>query len=181
MISIESQRLKAARTMVAHLAEHLGGDLCVELWNGEVLPLGPNARDDVRIAVRSPNAVRRLMLKPQLATIFSLYAEEERDCVGANPIVLSRRFDHFKSVDLAKNFDRRIALRCALPFLLSAPRRAAAPAYDKKVQPRYAEARNDDELIRFHYDVSNDFYALFLDSAMVYSCGYFPTPDTSLD
>jgi cyclopropane-fatty-acyl-phospholipid synthase len=36
-------------------------------------------------------------------------------------------------------------------------------------------------LIRFHYDVSNDFYALFLDSQMVYSCGYFPTPDTSLD
>jgi cyclopropane-fatty-acyl-phospholipid synthase len=181
MISIESQRLKAARTMVVHLAEHLGGDLCVELWNGEVLPLGPNARDDVRIAVRSPNAVRRLMLKPKLATIFSLYAEEELDCVGANPIVLSRRFDHFKSLDLAKNFDRKIALRCALPFLLSAPGRDNAPGYDKKVEAHFGKGRKDDELIRFHYDVSNAFYALFLDPEMVYSCGYFEAPETSLE
>src|ERR1700677_1096829 len=181
MISIESQRLKAARTMVAHLAEHLGGDLCVELWNGEVLPLGPNARDDVRIAVRSPNAVRRLMLKPKLGTIFSLYAEEELDCVGANPIVLSRRFDHFKSLDLAKNFDRKIALRSALPFLLSAPGRDQAPGYDKKVEARFGKGRKDDELIRFHYDVSNAFYALFLDPEMVYSCGYFEAPETSLE
>src|ERR1700734_4567748 len=148
MISIESQRLKSARTMVAHLAQLLGGDLCVELWNGEVLPLGPNARDDVRIAVRSPNAVRRLMLKPKLPTLFTLYAEEELDFVGANPIVASRRFDHFKSLDLAKNFDRKIALRCALPFLLSAPGRSEAPAYGKKVEPRFHRGRRDDELIR---------------------------------
>jgi len=167
--------------MAAHLAEHLGGDLCLELWNGEVLPLGPNARDDVRIVVRSPNAVRRLLLKPKLATVFTLYAEEELDFAGANPIVASRRYDHFKSLNLAKNFNRKLALRCALPFLLSAPGRSAAPAYDKKVESSFAKGRKDDELIRFHYDVSNDFYALFLDSQMVYSCGYFPTPDTSLD
>jgi len=167
--------------MAAHLAEHLGGDLCLELWNGEVLPLGPHARDDVRIVVRSPNAVRRLLLKPKLTTVFTLYAEEELDFAGANPIVASRRYDHFKSLNLAKNFDRKLALRCALPFLLSAPGRSAAPAYDKKVEPSFAKGRKDDELIRFHYDVSNDFYALFLDSEMVYSCGYFPTPDTSLD
>jgi cyclopropane-fatty-acyl-phospholipid synthase len=181
MISIEAQRLKAARMMAAHLAEHLGGDLCLELWNGEVLPLGQNARDDVRIVVRSPNAVRRLLLKPKLATMFTLYAEDELDFAGANPIVASRRYDHFKSLGLAKNFNRKLALRCALPFLLSAPGRSAAPAYDKKVEPSFAKGRKDDELIRFHYDVSNNFYKLFLDSQMVYSCGYFPTPDTSLD
>src|ERR1700690_2831670 len=153
MISIESQRLKAARTMVAPLAQLLGGDLCLELWNGEVLPLGQNARDDVRIVVRSPNAVRRLLPKPKLATMFTLYAEDELDFAGANPIVASRRYDHFKSLGLAKNFNRKLALRCALPFLLSAPGRSAAPAYDKKVEPRFAKGRKDDELIRFHYDV----------------------------
>jgi cyclopropane-fatty-acyl-phospholipid synthase len=31
----------------------------------------------------------------------------------------------------------------------------------------------DSELIQFHYDVSNEFYTLFLDAEMVYSCGYF--------
>jgi cyclopropane-fatty-acyl-phospholipid synthase len=27
--------------------------------------------------------------------------------------------------------------------------------------------------VRYHYDISNAFYALFLDPEMVYSCGYF--------
>lgn len=35
--------------------------------------------------------------------------------------------------------------------------------------------------VRFHYDRSNKFYRTFLDSRMVYSCGYFNTADTSLD
>jgi cyclopropane-fatty-acyl-phospholipid synthase len=35
--------------------------------------------------------------------------------------------------------------------------------------------------IRFHYDRSNDFYQLFLDSRMVYSCAYFSQTDASLE
>jgi cyclopropane-fatty-acyl-phospholipid synthase len=35
--------------------------------------------------------------------------------------------------------------------------------------------------VRFHYDVGNDFYALWLDRRLVYSCAYFETPETSLD
>ncbi len=37
------------------------------------------------------------------------------------------------------------------------------------------------ENIRYHYDRSNEFYKQFLDPRMVYSCAYFPTPDTPLD
>ena len=33
----------------------------------------------------------------------------------------------------------------------------------------------------YHYNVSNDFYALWLDQRMVYSCAYFETPDEDLD
>ncbi|WP_144006625.1 cyclopropane-fatty-acyl-phospholipid synthase family protein [Pelomonas sp. KK5] len=36
------------------------------------------------------------------------------------------------------------------------------------------------QAIAFHYDVSNDFYALWLDAKMVYSCAYFETEDTAL-
>jgi cyclopropane-fatty-acyl-phospholipid synthase len=39
----------------------------------------------------------------------------------------------------------------------------------------------DREAIRFHYDVSNDFYKLWLDRRMVYSCAYFEEPDASLE
>ena len=38
----------------------------------------------------------------------------------------------------------------------------------------------DAEQIQFHYDVSDDFYALWLDPRRVYSCAYFRTPDLSL-
>jgi cyclopropane-fatty-acyl-phospholipid synthase len=38
----------------------------------------------------------------------------------------------------------------------------------------------DAEQVRFHYDVSDDFYALWLDPRRVYSCAYFREPDLSL-
>ncbi|HEV2446231.1 MAG TPA: cyclopropane-fatty-acyl-phospholipid synthase family protein [Candidatus Sulfopaludibacter sp.] len=44
-------------------------------------------------------------------------------------------------------------------------------------QSRIQAARN----IRFHYDRSNEFYRLFLDPRMVYSCAYFPSPETTLE
>src|SRR5687767_3950706 len=36
------------------------------------------------------------------------------------------------------------------------------------------------EMVQAHYDLSDDFFALFLDPSMTYTCAYFPTPDTSL-
>jgi len=35
--------------------------------------------------------------------------------------------------------------------------------------------------IHRHYDLSNDFYRLWLDQRMLYTCAYFPTPDASLE
>ncbi len=40
------------------------------------------------------------------------------------------------------------------------------------------EARDN---IHQHYDLGNDFYQLWLDERMVYTCAYFPTPDASLE
>jgi cyclopropane-fatty-acyl-phospholipid synthase len=39
----------------------------------------------------------------------------------------------------------------------------------------------DREAIAFHYDVSNNFYRLWLDEQMVYSCAYFESTEDSLD
>ena len=41
--------------------------------------------------------------------------------------------------------------------------------------------QNDGESIAFHYDVSNDFYRLWLDERMIYSCAYFEMPEQSLE
>ena len=35
--------------------------------------------------------------------------------------------------------------------------------------------------IHHHYDIGNDFYKLWLDERMVYTCAYFPNPHTSLE
>jgi len=35
--------------------------------------------------------------------------------------------------------------------------------------------------VQRHYDVGNDFYRLWLDSQLVYTCAYFPSPGTTLE
>src|SRR5512134_2484108 len=44
----------------------------------------------------------------------------------------------------------------------------------------FRSKRKDREAISYHYDVSNDFYALFLDPRMVYTCAYYRRPDGDL-
>lgn len=38
----------------------------------------------------------------------------------------------------------------------------------------------DAQAIAYHYDLSNDFYAMWLDPQMLYSCAYFRSPEDSL-
>jgi len=42
-------------------------------------------------------------------------------------------------------------------------------------------AARDADAVRFHYDVGNEFYRLWLGERMVYSCAFFRTDDASLD
>ncbi|HPU51735.1 MAG TPA: class I SAM-dependent methyltransferase [Burkholderiaceae bacterium] len=44
----------------------------------------------------------------------------------------------------------------------------------------FGHSRRDAENIRFHYDVSDDFFALWLDPLRVYSCAYYRERDMSL-
>jgi cyclopropane-fatty-acyl-phospholipid synthase len=53
-----------------------------------------------------------------------------------------------------------------------------ASAALRLVSPHTRE--KDAAAIRYHYDVSNEFYSLFLDPAMVYSCAYFENGDEDL-
>jgi cyclopropane-fatty-acyl-phospholipid synthase len=43
------------------------------------------------------------------------------------------------------------------------------------------DARAARENVHHHYDLGNDFYRLWLDGEMVYTCAYFPTPDSTLE
>jgi cyclopropane-fatty-acyl-phospholipid synthase len=50
-------------------------------------------------------------------------------------------------------------------------------------QPRWRpnDLRRARENIHSHYDLGNDFYRLWLDAQLVYTCAYFPTPDMGLE
>jgi cyclopropane-fatty-acyl-phospholipid synthase len=73
-------------------------------------------------------------------------------------------------------------------LLLQLPRREdGRAASEKRGSARVARLgrrhtrRRDAAAMRFHYDVGNDFYALWLDAHRVYSCGYFPTGEEDID
>ncbi len=51
----------------------------------------------------------------------------------------------------------------------------------KNVKAGHSQQKNSRTAIAHHYDVGNDFYRLWLDRNMVYSCAYFLSSEQSLD
>ena len=70
-------------------------------------------------------------------------------------------------IALAERIGNLPLLRRAAPLLARLPRRHSR--------------RADAAAVRYHYDVSNDFYGLWLDRHMIYSCAYFATGNEDLD
>jgi len=169
-----------ARAIVAHIAERLEADLSVELWNEDVLPLGPAARDDIRIVITSPEAIGKLMRSPRLMTLVELFVSGAILIRGGSPLEALGRWDHLKAVALRRTVDRAFLLKAAWPFLLVRKTSDEKLTFARRVLPRFGSGRDDGAMIEFHYDVSNAFYSLFLDPEMQYSAAYFRTADTSL-
>ncbi len=59
--------------------------------------------------------------------------------------------------------------------------RISAPLYKFFHRLRENNQRGSRKNISAHYDLSNDFFALFLDPSMMYSCAIYPTPETTLE
>ncbi|MDK9697024.1 MAG: cyclopropane-fatty-acyl-phospholipid synthase family protein [Siculibacillus sp.] len=178
------ERIAAAKRIATYLAERVGADLSIELWNGEVVPLGVGARDDIRIRIAHPDVVRRILLKPRLMTVYALYASGDIDIVGGTPLEAIERWDHMKALGAARGLSKWWLVKNLLPFLFSRREVAAIDAgnaYTASVAAKPEAGRDDKELISFHYDVSNEFFGLFLDPEMVYSSAYFRDDTTTLE
>ena len=63
---------------------------------------------------------------------------------------------------------------------LPGKRSAEAPTFLAPRAPRHSHDR-DRKAVSFHYDLSNEFYRLWLDQRMMYSCAYFERADADLD
>jgi len=66
----------------------------------------------------------------------------------------------------------------------SAPEPTGIAAVMKRLQQRKPRANTKDgsrENIHHHYDIGNDFYRLWLDKEMQYTCAYFPDDDLTIE
>ena len=177
------KQLNAIKAWIGSVAPVLDADLSIKLWDGDIVPLGRNASKDILLCIRSPYAIRRLIFSPKLTTLFELYAENLIDIEGGTPLEAIRRWDHITALNLVRSFRKRDLVKVLWPFVFGTSEYKTTEddySYSNSIAKKISEGRNDQDLIRFHYDVSNRFYSLFLDPEMVYSCAYFETPDASL-
>lgn len=131
--------------------------LRVRLWNGRAFDLGNfSGPPRATIVVPQPGGLRYL-LRPSLANLGTAYVEGYLDIEGR----LSDLIEAAWSLSSA-----------ALQPTGRLGRVARAWMHNR------AQDKRD---IAYHYDVGNDFYRLWLDEQMVYSCAYFPHGDEDLD
>jgi len=134
------------------------------------------------LSIRRPGALRRMLLPPSELSIVEAYLFGDIDIEGdieAAATLGDVAAGRLSSAGAAARLARHV-------FALDSD---APPVemHDAHVARRLfrfgrIHSRNRDErAVRFHYDVGNDFYALWLDRQMVYSCAYFQRGDESLD
>jgi cyclopropane-fatty-acyl-phospholipid synthase len=175
-----------AASLLRRLFQHYPGTLALRLWSGEMLRVGSGAGDardlDFTLAFRRPEAVTLAVLGRDPLRFAESYFRGDIDIEG-DLFAALRVKDHLDALHLSGG-EKVQALFSALQLrrLNRAHEQdveSSAPSHGLRVKA-HSKLENRDA-IHFHYDVSNDFYALWLDRAMVYSCGYFETPGTDLD
>jgi len=174
-------RTAALRRLAEHVAPLLCADFVLRLWDGSETKMGPAARNDLAIAIRSPAMLTRLVRRPRLASLIEGFATGDLAIEGGTLLDLAARAEGGRR-GLLKKIDKRLAARALLPFLFGSGSADMSHAFSGRADAaEYGKGRDDRALMQFHYDLSNAFYALFLDLEMVYTCAYWPTPETTLE
>ncbi|MET0210827.1 MAG: cyclopropane-fatty-acyl-phospholipid synthase family protein [Burkholderiaceae bacterium] len=125
------------------------------------------------LVLSDATALRRLLLGRDPLRFAEAYFSGELEVAGDFFAALQLK-DHLSELTLSW----RDRLRLAVRLLAPAPG-ASDPSLRAGGVRRHTRTENK-AAIAFHYDLSNDFYALWLDPAMVYSCAYYETDDTPL-
>ena len=153
-----------------------GGDVGVRLWDGTRWPADERPRA-ATLVLRHPGALRAMFRAGTELALSEAYLHDDFDIEG----------DIFAVHVLADTitgrtttWSRKASLFAGLGRLPGASRQAGGRAPARLTGRRHSVER-DREAIRYHYDVSNDFYRVFLDDRMVYSCGYFADAATGLE
>ncbi len=168
------RQIGAARALITELATKLDLDATVRLWDGSRVALGRNATGPFEIVIADPGVIASTLRSPSLDTIVRHYIDKRIDFAGGSLIDFGRQLNRGgRSVKLRGLDALRIAGKLT-PFLFApgAPS-AEQGGFDGDIVGNRRKVADNQDYISFHYDLSNDFYALFLCDEMVYTCAYF--------
>ncbi|MGH6814527.1 MAG: class I SAM-dependent methyltransferase [Hyphomicrobiaceae bacterium] len=171
----DDRLLAAARALVREVAGVLDLDVSVRLWDGSLVPLGRAVASPLTLTIADPGVIAGLVRRPTLDRLIRSYAHGRIGIEGGTLIDLGLTTGSEEARARFKRFSLRRLIRHLLPFLT-----VAADA-GTRTREFAAGKGGDSAYIQFHYDVGNDFYRLFLDPQMVYSCAYFTEWPQSLE
>jgi cyclopropane-fatty-acyl-phospholipid synthase len=146
----------------------------IAFWDGTEVPAtapGP------RMTVRSPRAIAHALYRPGQLGIGRAYVSGELavDDLDATIDVLQ----HWKPPALDRATKARLALAAARAMGLERP--PARPQSELVPEGRRHSIARDRRSVRHHYDLPAEFFALFLDASMTYSCAIFSRGATTLE
>ena len=121
------------------------------------------------LTVRSPGAVAHLLRAPGQLGLGRAYAAGELDADDLDRVIAL--LDTFTAPTIDRATRARLTLAAVRACGLTRPPRI--PAGELRPRGRRHSRERDERAVRHHYDVSNDFFALFLDDSMTYSCALF--------
>jgi len=166
---------------LAFLQELLRGyhprDFSIQLWDGTVWDPEPGQFRRFCWKINRPGSVRAAFGSASQLALAEAYIYDDFDIDGDIEGVFPLA-DYLLSNPWSKK--QKLRLGAMLMALPSGPcLQPARPG--ARLRGRMHSKERDREAISYHYDVSNDFYSLWLGKEMAYSCAYFLHPDDELD
>jgi cyclopropane-fatty-acyl-phospholipid synthase len=119
--------------------------------------------------VRSPRAVAHLVRAPGELGLGRAYVAGDLEVDDLDRVI--DLVDHFEEPQLDRATRARLSLAAIRACGLTLPPRA--PKGELRLRGRSHTKERDSKAVRHHYDVSNEFFELFLDRSMTYSCAIF--------
>jgi cyclopropane-fatty-acyl-phospholipid synthase len=168
------RRLEAAKALADELGAKLDLNASLRLWDGSLTPLGSNVTGPFELIIASAGVIGSLLRRPTLDNFIRHYVDNGIDFSGGTLIDLGSQLNRGgRSVKLKGREAFKIAKKLS-PFLLARADEADdGQGFAGEITGKRRRTADNKAFIQFHYDLSNDFYALFLDPEMVYSCAYY--------
>lgn len=187
---MDEQQNKRLLDRAIRLARDVGAkldlDAQVQLWDSSRHPLGASATGPFVLKIADPGVVASLLRRPTIDTLIELYVAKRIDFEGGSLLDFGRQLNRGGRNVKIGTMQKLGLVRDLAPFFF-APREAAAAQnvtkgdFKGEITGNARKEGDNKNFISFHYDLSNEFYALFLDPEMVYSCAYFKSWDGSLE